>query len=204
MNSPSLGQTFADGIEEFKRSLYRSMVPSQEQREIRNNAEQAELLRSRASLKNLTEQLSDPKLTFGQRLERIRELDEAVRSSQLAAQRDGLSIAPELLGIRGQKLEQDDSSYQTRAGADTDNFLRKQGGQTEAVSRLTQEQRQGEIDYLRALQEGNSQFMGQVAQETAADRDFYREMSKPRIQDFLMGLVQSAAPIAVAKLAGVV
>lgn len=204
MSASTTSQGFSEGIDAFKRDLFRSLGLTAEQQEIKSNNQQAELLRSRNLVSGLLEQSVDKSVPFQERLNRMQALSKVLEDGRQQAMQGTLAVSPQLLGIRGEKLNQDDSSYKTRLGAETESFNAKQGQQIEGISRLVGEQRQGELDYLQALGGVNSDFLNQVRAQTRDDREFYREMSKPKIADLLQNLVSAAAPLGVAKLMGVV
>lgn len=204
MSTPATNLNVSEGVDAFTRNLYRWLGLTPEQQEIKANTRQAELLRSRNQLNELIKQGQDSSIPFSERLNRMQAISKVIREGDGQARQDTLAAAPQLLDIRGEKLKQDDSSYVGRLRADTESFNTKQGQQIEGISRLAGEQREGELQYLQALGGVSDDFLSQVRAQTQDDREFYREMNKPRIDNFLMDLVKAAAPLGAAKVMGVI
>lgn len=204
MSKPSTNPNVSEGVDAFTRNLYRWLGLTPEQQEIKANTRQAELLRSRNQLNELIEQGQDSSIPFSERLGRMQAISNVIREDDNRARQETLAAAPQLLGIRGEKLKQDDASYTDRLRADTENFNTKQGQQIEGISRLAGEQREGELQYLQALGGVSDDFLSQVRAQTQDDKKFYLDMTKPKIDDFLMSLVKAAAPLGAAKVMGVI
>lgn len=204
MSTSATNPNVSEGVDAFTRNLYRWLGLTPEQQEIKANTRQAELLRSRNQLNALIKHDQDSSIPFPERLARMRDINKVIQEGDSQARQDALGAAPQLLGIRGEKLKQDDDSYAGRLGVETENYKAKQGQQIEGISRLTGEQREGELRYLQALGGVSDDFLSQVRAQTEDDRKFYLEATKPRIDNFLMDLVKAAAPLGVAKVMGVV
>jgi hypothetical protein len=167
------------------------------------NKAKIDALRSEANLQALQnqvnalrEQAKSESVPFDERLNRHEQLEKLQSRLDLARQSGVTDLA---LGARGTIKEQDRVTEAAQSG------LRKgeRDAYVENLQSLQAPQRDHELAVMAGIRQGTNDLMDRIGTQTAAEREFYREMSKPDYVSTLMqSLLQAGQMLAASKLIG--